>query len=124
MARISLKSKLRAGQVSVGTWVTLGHPAIAEIMASAGFDWVVVDLEHSVISIEQAGNLIRTIEQCGVAPLVRLTSNDAEQAKRVMDAGAHGIIVPMVKSAGDAQRAVSMVRYAPEGSRGVGLGRA
>jgi 2-dehydro-3-deoxyglucarate aldolase len=104
--------------------VTLGHAAITEIMANAGYDWVVVDLEHSVISIERAGELIRTIDLCGAAPLVRLTSNNPDQIKRVMDAGAHGIIVPMVNTVDDARRAVAAVSYAPKGTRGVGLARA
>jgi 2-keto-3-deoxy-L-rhamnonate aldolase RhmA len=108
----------------MGSWITLGHPAIAEIVARAGFDWLVVDLEHSVISIDMAGDLIRTIDLCGVAPLVRLTSNDPNQIKRVMDAGAHGIVVPMVNSPAEAARAVSATHYAPKGTRGVGLARA
>lgn len=120
----SLKARLRDGQPTLGSWITLGHPAIAEILARAGFDWLVVDLEHSTMSIAEAGDLIRTIDLCGVTPLVRLTSNDPNQAKRVMDCGAHGIIVPMVNSARDAERAVAATRYAPLGIRGVGLGRA
>ena len=120
----TLKARMRAGEATVGSWITLGHCAIAEIMAKAGFDWLVVDLEHSTISIERAGELIRTIDQSGVVPLVRLTSNDADLAKRLLDAGAHGIIVPMVNSVEEARHAVAMVRYAPEGTRGVGLARA
>lgn len=119
-----LKEKLRKNEIVLGSWITLGHPAIAEIMARAGFDWLVVDLEHSVISIDVAGDLIRTIDLCGVSPLVRLTSNDPNQIKRVMDAGAHGIVVPMVNTPADAARAVAATRYAPQGSRGVGLARA
>lgn len=119
----SLKSKLRANKLTVGSWITLGYPAIAEILARAGFDWLVVDLEHSTISIEQAGDLIRVIDLCGVAPLVRLTSNDPDQIKRVMDAGAAGIVVPMVNTVADAERAVSATRYPPRGMRGVGLAR-
>jgi 2-dehydro-3-deoxyglucarate aldolase len=119
-----LKRKLKDRIVTVGSWLTLGHSGIAEILARAGFDWIVVDLEHSVISIDTAGDLIRVIDLCGVAPLVRLTSNHPDLIKRVMDAGAHGIVVPMVNSPTDAARAVSAVRYAPEGSRGVGLARA
>lgn len=119
-----LKTKLVNRDVTLGSWITLGHPAIAEILARAGFDWLVVDLEHSTISIEQAGELIRVIDLCGVAPLVRLTSNHSDQIKRVMDAGAHGIVVPMVNSAADAAKAVSAVHYAPAGTRGVGLARA
>lgn len=104
--------------------MTLGNADIAEIMAKAGFDWLVVDLEHSVIDLDMAGHMIRVIDLCGVPPLVRLTSNDPNQIKRVMDAGAHGIIVPMVNSAREAERAVAAVHYPPNGSRGVGLGRA
>lgn len=119
-----LKAKLRRKDVALGSWITLGHPAIAEIMARAGFDWLVVDLEHSVISIDVAGDLIRVIDLCGVSPLVRLTSNDSNQIKRVMDAGAHGIVVPMVNTSAEAARAVAATRYAPQGCRGVGLARA
>ena len=124
MVPTTLKKKLKSGNLTLGSWITLGHAAIAEILARAGFDWVVVDLEHSVISIDVAGDLIRTIDLCGAAPLVRLTSNDADQIKRVMDAGAHGIIVPSVNTASEASRAVAATRYAPVGLRGVGLGRA
>ncbi len=119
-----LKEKLRQKKVTLGSWITLAHSSIAEIMASAGYDWLVVDLEHTTISIEQAGELIRVIDLCGVAPLVRLTSNHPDQIKRVMDAGAHGIVVPMVNSVDDARKAVAATRYAPQGVRGVGLARA
>jgi 2-keto-3-deoxy-L-rhamnonate aldolase RhmA len=119
-----LKEKLHQKKVTLGSWITLAHTSIAEIMASAGYDWLVVDLEHTTISIEQAGELIRVIDLCGVAPLVRLTSNHPDQIKRVMDAGAHGIVVPMVNSVDDARKAVAATRYAPQGSRGVGLARA
>ena len=111
-------------KLTIGSWITLAHPAIAEIMAKAGFDWLAVDLEHSVITIKEAEELIRVIDLCGVVPLVRLTSNDANQIKRVMDAGAHGVIVPMVTSASDAISAIESVKYPPIGKRGVGLARA
>ena len=110
--------------LTIGSWVTLGHPAVAEIMASAGFDWLAVDLEHSTITIREAEELIRIIELKGIAPLVRLSSNNAEQIKRVMDSGAHGVIVPMVNSPEEAKLAVSAVKYPPEGNRSIGLARA
>jgi len=119
-----LKSRLRNKEVSLGSWITLAHPAIAEIMAKAGFEWLVVDLEHSVITIREAEELIRIIDLCGVVPLVRLSNNDPIQIKRVMDAGAHGIIVPMVNTAAEAETAVDAVQYPPKGRRGVGLARA
>lgn len=124
MRTTTLKEKLHANNLTIGSWITLAHPAIAEIMAKAGFDWLVVDLEHSVIGIDAAGELIRSIDLCGVTPLVRLTSNHPDQIKRVMDAGAHGLIVPMVNGRADAEKAVSAVHYPPRGSRGVGLARA
>jgi len=119
-----LKQQLNSGKSVIGCWITLAHPAIAEIMANAGFDWLAVDLEHSVITIREAEELIRVIDLAGTAPLVRLTSNNPDQIKRVMDAGAQGIIVPMANSPEDAKRAVEAIKYPPMGKRGVGLARA
>ena len=95
----SLKQCLSAGNLTIGSWISLAHPGLVEIMSRAGFDWLVVDLEHSVITIREAEELIRIIQLCGGVPLVRLTSNDANQVKRVMDAGAQGIIVPITRTA-------------------------
>lgn len=120
----SLKTKLCDREVTIGSWITIGHPAIAEIMAKAGFDWLTVDMEHSAITLHQAQQLIQVIELAGCVPLVRVGKNDANLIKRVMDAGAHGVIVPMVNSKDDAERAVSAVKYPPIGTRGVGLARA
>ena len=111
-------------KISIGSWIQLGHPAVAEIMASAGFDWLAIDLEHSTITLREAEDLIRVIDLKGVVPLVRLSSNNNEQIKRIMDAGAHGIIVPMVNSKEEAESAVWAVKYPPEGHRSVGLARA
>ena len=119
----SLRDKIQTGTLTIGSWITLAHPAIAEIMANSGFDWLVVDLEHSVITIREAEELIRVIDLAGVVPLVRLTSNNSDQIKRVMDAGSHGVIVPMVNSAAEAERAVQAVKYPLRGKRGFGLAR-
>jgi len=124
MSVMNLKDKLRKRQLSIGSWITLAHPAIAEIMADAGFEWLVVDMEHSVITIREAEELIRIIGLKGVTPLVRLTSLDTNQIKRVMDAGAAGVIVPMIKTAEEAKKAVQAVKYPPVGIRSVGLARA
>jgi 2-keto-3-deoxy-L-rhamnonate aldolase RhmA len=121
---MTLKQKIINKKITIGSWITLGNVGIAEILANAGFDWLVVDLEHTTISLEQAGEIIRTIELSGVPSLVRLTSNDENQIKRVMDAGAQGIVVPMVKNTKDAASAVAATRYPPLGNRGVGLARA
>ena len=111
-------------RLSIGSWIQLGHPAIAEIMASAGFDWLAVDLEHSTISLREAEEIIRVIDLKGVVPLVRLSSNNPEQIKRMMDAGAYGVIVPMVNSREEAEVATRAVKYPPEGHRSIGLARA
>lgn len=121
---MSLKAKLRAGEPTIGSWITLGHSAVAEIMARAGFDWLVIDMEHSAIELRDAQEMMQAIDLAGVPPIVRLTSNDADLIKRVMDAGAHGVMVPAVNSAADAERAVKAVYYPPRGARGVGLARA
>ena len=104
--------------------MSLAHPAIPEIMVKAGFDWVVIDLEHSVITTREAEEMIRIIDLAGSVPLVRLSSNNPVQIKRMMDAGASGVIVPMVNSLEDVERAVSAVHYPEKGTRGVGLARA
>ena len=119
MSKSELLSKL-----SIGSWIQIGHPAIAEIMASVGFDWLVVDLEHSAITLREAEDLIRVIDLKGVVPLVRLSSNNPEQIKRIMDAGSHGVIVPMVNSLEEAEAAVASVKYPPVGWRSFGLARA
>lgn len=119
-----LKTKLAQSELTIGSWITLGHTAIAEIMAAAGFDWLVLDMEHSVLELSEVQTLIQVLDgrQCPV--IVRLTSNHPDQIKRVMDAGATGVMVPMIKSAADAQAAVDAVYYPPRGQRGVGLARA
>jgi 2-keto-3-deoxy-L-rhamnonate aldolase RhmA len=121
---MNFRKKIINHELTIGSWITIGNTTIAEILANAGFDWLVVDLEHTTISLDQAGELIRTISLSGVPSLVRLTNNDANQIKRVMDAGAEGIIVPMVNNEGDAIKAVAATRYPPLGVRGVGLARA
>jgi len=122
--RNTLKRKLQRQEVTIGSWLTVGHTSIAEIMAKAGFEWLVVDMEHSVITLDIAQQLIQVIEGCGVVPLVRVGENNATIIKRVMDAGAYGVIVPMVNNREQAEAAVKAVKYPPIGMRGVGLARA
>lgn len=121
---IRLKEALQKGRPTIGSWITIGDPSVAEIMARAGFDWLAIDLEHSSIGIGETQQLVRVIELSGVVPLVRVGANDPLIIKRAMDAGAHGVIVPMVNTREDAVRAVAAVKYPPAGTRGVGLARA
>lgn len=111
-------------KASIGSWITLNHPSIAEIMAEAGFDWLCVDMEHSVTDYFEAQQLILTIQSKGLKAFVRVGENNTRIIKRVLDAGADGIIVPSVNSAKEAQIAVNAIKYPPIGARGVGLARA
>lgn len=121
---MKLKERLRNREPTIGSWITIGSTVVAEIMAQAGFDWLVVDMEHSAITLDIAQDMIRVIELGGVPPLVRVGHNQPNLIKRVMDAGAHGVIVPMVNTRADAMQAVASVKYPPLGFRGVGLARA
>jgi 2-keto-3-deoxy-L-rhamnonate aldolase RhmA len=122
--KTGLKDKLKNHEVTIGSWLSIGHPAIAEIMVGAGFDWLTIDMEHSAITLHQAQELIRVIDLCGCPALVRVGGHDSTVIKRVMDAGAQGVIVPMVNSRDEAEAAVAAVKYPPRGRRGFGLARA
>lgn len=111
-------------QTSIGSWITIPHPSIAEIMAKSDFDWLVIDMEHSPIDMSQAEELIRIIHLCGLPVLVRVGENNSNLIKRIMDSGASGVIVPMVNTKEQATQAVESVKYPPFGKRGVGLARA
>jgi 2-dehydro-3-deoxyglucarate aldolase len=107
-----------------GAWMQIGHPAVAEILADAGFDWVCVDLEHGAIGIESMTDILRTLAGFGCAPVVRVPANDPVWIHRCLDAGAQGLIVPMVNTAAEAEAAVQEAKYPPRGRRGYGYARA
>jgi len=119
-----LKEKLRNDQPVFGGWMSLAHPSIGEIFARAGFDWVLVETEHTAIDNSDVLPVLMAIEGRGAAPLVRLASVDPVQAKAVLDSGAAGIFVPLVNNRQDAELSVRMAKYPPQGNRGVGLARA
>jgi 2-dehydro-3-deoxyglucarate aldolase len=121
---MSLKAKLKNNQLTLGSWVTIGHTAVVDIMSSAGFEWLVIDLEHTSIDLSTAHQLIATIQANNMKALVRVSKNEEVIIKRVLDMGADGIVVPMVKSQSDAKEAVDYAVYPPKGKRGVGLFRA
>ena len=110
--------------LSIGTWLSLPNESIAEIFSKAGYEWVVIDLEHSAININQAENLIRIINLAGSKPFIRLSSHDPAQIKRVLDAGAKGILAPMVETPEQIKLVIDSCHYPPEGKRGMGLARA
>jgi len=109
---------------SIGTWLSLPNESVAEIFARAGYEWVVIDLEHSAINIHQAENLIRVIDLAGSKPFVRLSGHSLSQIKRVLDAGAKGILAPMIESQAQIESIIAACHYPPKGNRGMGLARA
>lgn len=124
MKNTSLKQKLKNKELTIGSWITIGHPAIVEVLATANFDWLTIDIEHNSFDPSMVQQLISIIQAYDIAALVRVNKNEEVVIKNVMDAGADGVIVPMVCSKADAEKAVAFVKYPPEGKRGVGLSRA
>jgi len=119
-----LKTKLYNKDLTIGSWLSWGFSPITEVMATAGFVWLVIDLEHTALDYDQTHQMIQVIDLAGCVPLVRVGDNHPLIIKRVLDCGASGIIVPMVNSVEDAERAVASAYYPPRGNRGVGLSRA
>jgi 2-dehydro-3-deoxyglucarate aldolase len=109
---------------SIGTWITIPHISIIEILSNANFDWMAIDMEHTSIDYGEAQKLILAIQSKGIKAYVRVGENNPRIIKRVLDAGADGIIVPAVNTKEDAIKAVKAVYYPPFGERGVGLSRA
>ena len=120
----TVKAKLKQGLPSIGSWNMIGHPTVVEIMAQAGFDWIALDMEHGAIDWPQASVQMQAMKGTGCLPICRLPANEAVHFKWALDSGAVGVIVPMVKSATEAARAVAYAKYPPDGIRGVGVCRA
>ncbi|MFC7078956.1 HpcH/HpaI aldolase family protein [Halorussus caseinilyticus] len=118
------KRRLRDGGSVVGHWLSIGHPAVAEICARDA-DFAVVDTEHAPTDLESVANVARAVESAGdAAALARVADDDPVRIKRVLDTGVSGVLVPMVESADEARRVVEAVRYPPEGIRGIAGSRA
>lgn len=122
--KVELKSLLKKKKSSLGTWVTIPHRSIVEMAKFHNFDWVCFDIEHSSTNIDQLATLISVANGAQIASFVRIFDNDSVIIKRVMDAGASGIIVPMINSKEEALRAYNSMHYPPTGTRGVGLSSA
>ena len=119
-----LRECVKNNKLQLGTWLQLPDVFIAEIAAKAGFDWLAIDMEHGLIDLDDVFRLIQVVGLSGSVPLVRLNANDPSTIRRVMDAGAGGVIVPMVNSKNDAIQAIEALKYPPQGKRSFGLGRA
>ncbi len=115
-----VKRALKDGHPAVGTWLSLGSITATRFMARAGFAWLTVDIEHSLVDWETATHMFASIADAGCVALARVPSNRHDHIKRVLDNGAHGVVVPMVNSRAEAEAAVSAMLYPPHGTRSVG----
>ena len=118
-----LVAQLQNGEATLGGWVAFASDYVAEMMAGLDYDWVCVDTEHGAIHIESIQSMLQAIHAGGKPSFVRVPGDDPIWIKRVLGAGAGGIIVPMVNSAEQARQVVSASRFPPTGRRSVGLGR-
>ena len=119
-----IRKKLQKNQVSIGTWQQIPHASISEILSHAGYDWVAVDMEHGAVSVDQLPDLFRAIELGGTLPLARIAESKSKECKQALDAGAGGIIAPMIESADQLEVIRDACCWPPTGSRGVGFSRA
>ncbi len=109
----------------VGTWIMSASPLLAEATGHAGFDWAVIDMEHSPLDMMEVVQLLQALSATKMVPIVRVPWNDAVMVKRVLDAGATTVMFPLVQNAEEAARAVAATRYPPQGVRGMsGMSRA
>jgi 2-keto-3-deoxy-L-rhamnonate aldolase RhmA len=118
-----LKQKLRNGETTFGLWVTLESPTISEIAAHLGIDWVVIDTEHGELDLQEVANHIRAIGRSYTAALVRISEIEHGLIQRVLGLGAHGILVPRIRSVEEVERTVRFAKYPPRGLRGMGVER-
>lgn len=122
--RNPLREKLSRGERTLGLWVTLAVPAVTEVAAQLGLDWVCIDMEHGATDFADLANHLRAAKGTGLAVFARVSSISSENIARCLDLGVDGIVLPMVRSADDIRRALDCMLYPPRGSRGLGGERA
>ena len=116
---MDFKARLKEGHQAIGWWLELQSPIAAEVMAGAGYDCVLIDQEHGPGGILDAIHLMQAMAASPLAPLLRVSANDAAEIKRALDAGVHGVMIPVIESGAEAEAAVAACRYPPEGIRGM-----
>lgn len=117
-----IKKKLREGKPTFGTWLSLGDLYATRVLARAGFDWLTLDIEHSAIDWSQATMIFAAVADAGCVPLARVPEGTHSLIKRVLDAGAWGVVVPMVDTVEQAKIAIRACKYPPVGNRSIGGG--
>jgi 4-hydroxy-2-oxoheptanedioate aldolase len=113
-----IKTRLKAGKPVLGTWSIISSPVVVEIFALAGFDFLILDMEHGIYDQTALDACIRACESAGCSPIVRVPSVVPYTAQWAMDLGAHGVVVPQIDGAASAQTAVRMTKFSPAGTRG------
>ena len=121
---LDLKRRLRDGATALGAWLSIADPAVAEIMAGAGFDYILIDTEHAPWSLESLQTTLLAFRGMPTVPIVRVPWNDQVHVKQALDVGADGVLAPMVRSAAEARALVAAAKYPPDGIRGFGPRRA
>lgn len=118
------KQRLREGHLAIGQWISLPSPAVAELVASVGMDWLVIDAEHGPAGWETVEEIVRAMKGTDVTPIVRVPGNDPVFIKKALDRGGYGVVVPMVNTPAHATAAVAAAKFPPDGIRGVAGTRA
>ncbi|RLF99366.1 MAG: hypothetical protein DRN47_03715 [Candidatus Wolframiiraptor sp.] len=126
MMKNYVKEKISRGEPSFGAWITIGHPDIAEIMGLMGFDFLLIDMEHSPIDYWMLQHIVQAISSASTSciPMVRVPGTDYIAIKRALDVGIYGLVVPHVDTKRDAITVVNAAKYPPKGMRGFGPRRA
>jgi 4-hydroxy-2-oxoheptanedioate aldolase len=124
MAPRTLKERWKGGEITLGAWCVMPGAMGPEVLARQGFDWIMIDMQHGCIEYGDALAMIRAVDQTPAAPIVRVPSNEPSVIGRVLDAGALGVLVPMIQTAEDARKAVEAALYPPLGRRSFGPVRA
>jgi 2-dehydro-3-deoxyglucarate aldolase len=115
---------LKSGKTALGSWMQIPSSSVAEIMGQSGYQWVAIDMEHGAINNSQLPDIFRALELGDTLPLVRVAQGSSKDCKQALDAGAGGIIVPMVESAEQLEIVKNFCKWPPSGTRGVGFSRA
>jgi len=118
-----LKQRLKAGEATLGLWVTMESPTVSEIAAHIGLDWICIDTEHGALQLQDIANHLRAVSGSSTAALVRIQGIEQGLIQRVLGLGAHGILVPRIRTAEEVEQSVCFAKYPPRGSRGMGVER-